>query len=38
MTLTLHTRGIFTWREWADALAAELAAAPLTASQRANIS
>ena len=27
MTLTLHTRGIFTWREWADALAAELAAA-----------
>jgi nitrile hydratase accessory protein len=27
MTLTLHTRGVFTWREWADALAAELAAA-----------
>jgi len=27
MTLSLHTRGIFTWREWADALAAELAAA-----------
>ena len=27
MTLTLHLRGIFTWREWADALAAELAAA-----------
>lgn len=27
ITLTLHTRGVFTWREWADALAAELAAA-----------
>jgi nitrile hydratase accessory protein len=27
MTLTLHTRGVFTWREWAAALAAELAAA-----------
>jgi nitrile hydratase accessory protein len=27
MTLALHARGIFTWREWADALAAELAAA-----------
>ena len=27
MTLTLHTRGVFTWREWADALAVELAAA-----------
>jgi len=27
MTLTLHTRGVFTWREWADALGAELAAA-----------
>lgn len=27
MTLTLNTRGVFTWREWADALAAELAAA-----------
>jgi nitrile hydratase accessory protein len=27
MTITLHTRGVFTWREWADALAAELAAA-----------
>jgi nitrile hydratase accessory protein len=27
MTLTLHTRGVFTWREWADALAGELAAA-----------
>ena len=26
ITLTLHLRGIFTWREWADALAAELAA------------
>ena len=26
MTLTLHQRGVFTWREWADALAAELAA------------
>lgn len=27
MTLTLHARGVFIWREWADALAAELAAA-----------
>jgi nitrile hydratase accessory protein len=27
MTLSLHERGVFTWREWADALAAELAAA-----------
>jgi nitrile hydratase accessory protein len=27
MTVSLHTRGVFTWREWADALAAELAAA-----------
>lgn len=27
MTLTLHTRGVFTWREWTDALASELAAA-----------
>ena len=27
MTLSLHTQGAFTWREWADALAAELAAA-----------
>ncbi len=27
MTLSLHARGVFTWREWADALAAELAAA-----------
>jgi nitrile hydratase accessory protein len=27
MTLALHARGVFTWREWADALAAELAAA-----------
>lgn len=27
ITLTLHTRDLFTWREWADALAAELAAA-----------
>jgi len=27
MTLSLHTRGVFTWREWADTLAAELAAA-----------
>ena len=26
MTLSLHARGVFTWREWADALAAELAA------------
>ena len=27
MTVSLHARGAFTWREWADALAAELAAA-----------
>ena len=27
MTLSLHARGVFTWREWADALAAQLAAA-----------
>jgi nitrile hydratase accessory protein len=27
MTLALHARGVFIWREWADALAAELAAA-----------
>ncbi|TMH82528.1 MAG: nitrile hydratase accessory protein [Betaproteobacteria bacterium] len=27
MTLSLHARGVFTWREWADVLAAELAAA-----------
>jgi len=26
MTLSLHSRGAFSWREWADALAAELAA------------
>src|SRR5512147_3087360 len=26
MALSLHARGAFTWREWADALAAELAA------------
>lgn len=27
LTLTLHQRGLFTWREWADALAAEITAA-----------
>ena len=27
MVLTLHERGLFTWREWADALAAQIAAA-----------
>jgi len=27
MAVSLHGRGAFTWREWADALAAELAAA-----------
>ena len=27
MTVSLHQRGVFTWREWADVLAAELAAA-----------
>jgi nitrile hydratase accessory protein len=27
MALSLHARGVFTWREWAAALAAELAAA-----------
>ena len=27
MALSQHARGLFTWREWADALAAELSAA-----------
>lgn len=27
MTVSLHARGVFTWREWSAALAAELAAA-----------
>ena len=27
MAVSLHARGVFTWREWADALVAELAAA-----------
>ncbi len=27
MTLSLHAASVFTWREWADALAAELSAA-----------
>lgn len=27
MTLSLHAAGVFTWREWADALAAELSVA-----------
>jgi nitrile hydratase accessory protein len=27
MTLVLHDRGHFTWREWTDGLAAEIAAA-----------
>ncbi len=27
MTLTLHRRGVFTWPEWADTLAAEITAA-----------
>jgi len=27
MTVALHERGAFTWREWADALAREIAAA-----------
>jgi nitrile hydratase accessory protein len=27
MAVSLHARGVFTWREWADTLAAELAAA-----------
>jgi nitrile hydratase accessory protein len=27
MALTLHERGLFTWREWADRLAAEIARA-----------
>jgi len=27
MALSLHERGVFTWKEWASALAAELAAA-----------
>jgi len=27
MTLALHQRGLFTWPEWADALAAQIASA-----------
>ncbi len=27
MAVSLHARGLFSWREWADALAAELSAA-----------
>ncbi|NWG23917.1 MAG: nitrile hydratase accessory protein [Pseudorhodoplanes sp.] len=27
MALTLHARGLFTWKEWAEALAAEIKAA-----------
>ena len=27
MTLSLHERGVFTWTEWADALAAQIASA-----------
>jgi nitrile hydratase accessory protein len=27
LTLSLHQRGLFTWREWADALSSEIAAA-----------
>lgn len=27
LTLALHERGLFTWREWADALSAEIKAA-----------
>jgi nitrile hydratase accessory protein len=27
LTLALHERGLFTWREWADTLAAEIGAA-----------
>ena len=27
MTLALHQRGLFTWKEWADALAAEIRSA-----------
>jgi nitrile hydratase accessory protein len=27
MALSLHERGVFTWREWADALAAQIRAA-----------
>ena len=27
LTVQLHARGLFEWREWADALAAEIAAA-----------
>ena len=28
LAVALHDRGLFTWSEWADALAAEIAAAP----------
>jgi nitrile hydratase accessory protein len=27
LTVSLHERGVFTWREWADALAARIASA-----------
>lgn len=27
MAVTLHQKGVFTWREWADALAAQIASA-----------
>jgi nitrile hydratase accessory protein len=27
MTLTLHQRGLFSWKEWADTLASEIASA-----------
>lgn len=30
MTVTLHRRGLFTWREWADSLAVEIAKAQTT--------
>jgi nitrile hydratase accessory protein len=29
ITLTLHEKGVFTWREWADTLAAEITAAQI---------
>lgn len=30
LTLALHERGLFTWREWTDALTVEIKAAPAT--------
>lgn len=36
MTLALYGQGLFTWREWAQALAESIAAAPARAGEDAN--